>query len=133
MSGQGKKIDRRKFLRGAGAGVAAFSIVPRHVLGGPGQTPPSEKLNIACIGVGGRGRASLGGTKDENIVALCDVDPRRVGDAFEKFPQAKRYRDFRKMLDERLVWDGVRRRFTNHELANRYVNPPSREGWSLHA
>jgi predicted dehydrogenase len=67
---------------------------------GAGATPPSEKLNIACIGVGGRGGANLGGVGGENIVALCDVDARRVGKAFERYPKAKRYRDFRKMFDD---------------------------------
>ena len=51
-------MNRRRFLGGA-AGVAAFTIVPRHVLGGPGQVPPSEKLNIAGIGVGGQGAGDI--------------------------------------------------------------------------
>ncbi len=69
------RITRRKFIAAA-ATVTAFTIVPRHVLGGPGKTPPSETLNVAGIGVGGQGYFDLmdvsraGG----NIVALCDVD-----------------------------------------------------------
>jgi len=98
MTNCSKKTSRREFLHGA-AGAAMCTILPRHVLGG-GVTPPSEKLNIACIGVGGRGGANLGGVGGENIVALCDVDDRRVAKAFEKYPKAKKYRDFRKMLDE---------------------------------
>lgn len=70
---QQNKMSRRGFL-GTAAGVAAFTVVPRHVLGGPGQTPPSEKLNIAGIGVGGQGAADLEALKSQNIVALCDVD-----------------------------------------------------------
>ncbi len=86
-------------MKTAGGTVAAFTLVPRHVLGW-GQTPPSEKLNVACIGVGNRGGASLDGVKNENIVALCDVDLRSAGPAFRNHPRARKYRDFRKMFDE---------------------------------
>jgi hypothetical protein len=68
-----KEISRRKFLTDVAAGGAAFSIVPRHVLG-RGFTPPSDKLNIAGVGVGGMGRNNLINLANENIVALCDVD-----------------------------------------------------------
>lgn len=61
---------------------------------------PNEKLNIACIGIGGRGSANLGGVSSQNIVALCDVDEQRAGKAFEKHSKAKRYHDYRRMLDE---------------------------------
>lgn len=93
-------IHRRRFLKTAGATLAAFHIGPAHLLGGPGGFAPSDKLGVASIGVGGRGRASVDACGGENIVALCDVDDRQAGDAYTKFPQAKRYRDFRKMLDE---------------------------------
>ena len=85
---------------GAAASVAAFAIVPRHVLGGPGTPPPSEKLNIACIGVGGKGFDDVRNVSTEHIVALCDVDTQRAADAFEMFPKARRYSDFRGMLDK---------------------------------
>lgn len=104
MGDSGGGTSRRQFLKSAGSAVAAFTIVPRHVLG-RGATPPSEKLNVACIGVAGRGGASLNGVRRESIVALCDVDTRRAGAAFAKFPQAKVYRDFRKMFDE--MGDGI--------------------------
>jgi predicted dehydrogenase len=94
-----KRINRRQFVESA-AGVAAFTIVPRHVLGGPGHTPPSEKLNIAGIGVGGQGGGDLRQLEFENIVALCDVDQVRAKGTFERFPNAKKYRDFRVMLDK---------------------------------
>ncbi|MHC4366791.1 MAG: ubiquinol-cytochrome c reductase iron-sulfur subunit N-terminal domain-containing protein, partial [Planctomycetota bacterium] len=55
------KTSRREFLYGAAGAVAAFTVVPRHVLGGRAGAAPSEKLNIAIIGVGGRGGASVGG------------------------------------------------------------------------
>ena len=94
------RISRRDFM-GAAAAVAAFTVVPRHVLGGPRQIPPSEKLNIAGIGVGGRGAADVNGVGEtENIIALCDVDEKHAAETFEKYPQARRYRDFRRMFDE---------------------------------
>lgn len=92
------KITRRRFL-GSAAATAAFTIVPRHVLGGARHVAPSEKLNIGCIGVGGQGAYDVGQFTNENIVALCDVDWEHAAKTFEKFPNAKRYRDFRKMLD----------------------------------
>ena len=92
-------ISRRGFLRGAAGSVALFHIVPRHVLGGPNYNPPSEKLNVACIGVGGRGRASVNACENENVIALCDVDDQRGSESFKKFPKAQRFRDFREMLE----------------------------------
>jgi len=94
-----KGLNRRDFLFSAAAS-AAFTIVPRYVLGGPGYTPPSDKLNIAGIGVGGRGASDLAGVESENIVALCDVDEKRAARTFEKYPRAKKYRDFREMLEK---------------------------------
>ncbi|MHC4508888.1 MAG: Gfo/Idh/MocA family protein [Planctomycetota bacterium] len=100
MSKHGKKTSRRQFLRETAGAAAAVTIVPCHVLAGAGRTAPSNKLNIAIIGTGGRGGASVKGCDGENIVALCDVDTNRAGGAFEKHPGAKRCQDFRKMLDE---------------------------------
>ena len=94
-----KQISRRGFM-GAAAAVAAFTVVPRHVLGGPRRVPPSEKLNIAGIGVGGRGGSVLQGVQSQNIVVLCDVDWRNAAGAFRRYPNAKKYRDFRRMLDK---------------------------------
>lgn len=93
------QMNRRQFL-GSAAAVAAFTIVPRHVLGGARQVPPSEKLNIACIGIGGQGASDIQSVSTENIVALCDVDwSRHTAATFEKHPNAKKYKDFRKMLE----------------------------------
>ena len=96
---QDSKISRRAFM-GSAAAVAAFTIVPRHVLGGQGNKPPSEKLNVAGIGVGGRGAADINACEGENVVALCDVDEKQAGGTFKKFPNAKVYKDFREMLDK---------------------------------
>ncbi len=94
-----KRITRRKFVGDVGAGVA-FTIVPRHVLG-RGFTAPRDKLNIACIGVGGMGATDVRGVgKTENIYALCDVDDKQAAGSFAAFPKAKRFKDFRVMLDK---------------------------------
>src|SRR2546427_9825197 len=94
-----KRISRRTFVGDVGAGVA-FTIVPRHVLG-RGFTAPSDKLNIACIGVGGMGGNDVRGVgKTENIYALCDVDDRQAAGSFSAFPVAKRFKEFRVMLDK---------------------------------
>ena len=94
------KVTRRSFVRQTAVGAAAAYIVAPHVLGGPGKTPPSEKLNLAGIGVGGRGDYCINGAASENIVALADVDDRRAAAVYNKFPEARTYRDFRVMLDE---------------------------------
>jgi len=102
-----KTMNRRDFLASTAVAAAAFTIVPRYVLGGPGYTPPSEKLNIAGIGVGGRGASDIRAVSGENIVALCDVDDKRAGETFTRYPKAKKYRDFRKMLEKEKNIDAV--------------------------
>ncbi|MFC1652668.1 Gfo/Idh/MocA family protein [Planctomycetota bacterium] len=100
-------LTRRTFLAKSVA-VSAFTIVPRHVLGGPGQVAPSEKLNIAGVGVGGKGFSDLESVQAyANIVALCDVDSRKASKAFVRWPQAKQYQDYRMMLDKQPEVDGV--------------------------
>ncbi|MBN2139350.1 MAG: Gfo/Idh/MocA family oxidoreductase [Sedimentisphaerales bacterium] len=99
-------LSRRDFVRGIAA-AGAFTIVPRSVLGGAGNTPPSEKLNIAAIGAGGRGADNLRGLESENIVALCDVDFKQAAATFRRYPDAKKYRDFRRMLDAEKGIDAV--------------------------
>ncbi len=98
----GLKSSRRKFLSAAGAAAFSFTIVPRHVLGGPGQTPPSERLNIAGIGAGGMGGGDIQTVANlgANVVALCDVDDVRGAGVFNKYSSARRYKDFRVMLDK---------------------------------
>src|SRR5579859_6106787 len=94
------QFTRRQFLTASSAAVASFMFVPRHVVAASGETPPSEKLNIAGIGVGGMGAGDIEAVAPgNNIVALCDVDANRAGGTFAKFPQARRYQDFRKMFD----------------------------------
>jgi len=96
-NGMGAGVSRRSLLA---AGLALPLIVPRHVLGGPGNQAPSDTLTIAAVGVGGMGQSYLGGCRDERIVALCDLDHNRSGRVFQRFPGARRYHDFRKMFDK---------------------------------
>jgi predicted dehydrogenase len=92
-------MNRRTFLQAAASAVA-FSIVPAHVLGGPGRKAPSDKLNIAGVGVGGQGAGDLKEMAGENIVALCDVDWRKAGQTFNAYPRAEKFKDYRVMLDK---------------------------------
>lgn len=106
-SEQGGRLSRRRFMSTAAAATAAFTMVPRHVLGGPNNTPPSEKLNIAGVGIGGMGQNNVRACETENIVALCDVDWRYSAPVFKKYPKARQWKDFRKMLDEQKDIDAV--------------------------
>ena len=101
-------MSRRSVL-GATAAGAAFAVVPRHVLGGPGRTAPSEKINVAGIGVGGMGWGNLRTISRDGgkIVALCDVDHSYAGRALNHFKDAKRYKDFREMFASQKDFDAV--------------------------
>jgi hypothetical protein len=118
-----KQITRRD-LFAASTGVAGFTLLPAHVLGRQGATAPSEKLNLAFVGIGTRGSLNVRelDTLKQNVVALCDIDwresqraprpgadPLRLGAAArsspiflatQSYPKAKRYDDYRKMLEE---------------------------------
>ena len=102
MTSRENRLNRRDFLQKsvAGAALAGFAIVPRHVLGGAGHIPPSEKVNVAGIGVGNRGWTVIRQMESHNIVALCDVDSKYLGVASSRYAKAKTYRDFRRMLDK---------------------------------
>jgi predicted dehydrogenase len=106
-----KQITRRMFLAGSAAAVASGTLAGR-AFGqqAPAQistASPNEKLNIAAIGAGGKGRSDINGCRSENVVALCDVDWNRGAQSFEVFPDAKKYKDFRKMLEEMKEIDAV--------------------------
>lgn len=79
-------VDRRTFIRNASLAAAAFTIVPRHVLGGPRHVAPSDLVNIAGVGVGGMGRSNLAALSTQNIVAMCDVDWGYVDARFAQIP-----------------------------------------------
>ncbi len=98
---------RRTFLKQAGLAFASIQIVPARVLGRGGEAPPSERLNLAGIGLGGQGSHDISQFPRENIVALCDPDRRTAAGAFKKFPQAKIFKDYREMLDTLKEIDAV--------------------------
>jgi predicted dehydrogenase len=97
-----KSSSRRQFIRQSALAGAGFLIVPRHVLG-KGFRAPSDKLNIAAIGAGGKAEVNIPyawNNGAENIVSLCDVDDRMAANMRKKFPQASYYRDYRVMLEK---------------------------------
>ena len=103
-------LSRREFIKNT-ALASSFFFVPRHVLGGLGYTAPSDQLNLAAIGAGGKGasdirNASVNGR--ERVAALCDVDfSGSAKTSVEKFPKAKLYADYREMLDKEKDIDAV--------------------------
>ncbi len=101
-------LDRRRFLVATGV-AAGWHVVPRFVLGGAGQAPPSERLNIAGIGVGGQGGSVVRALAEQqqNIVALCDVDAKYAAHTFKAYPQAEVFRDYRLLLNKRRDVDAV--------------------------
>ena len=109
VKSENSTLSRKDFLNTSLTAAAGFMVVPRHVLGGKGYKAPSDRLNIACIGVGGvganntRALAELG----ENIYALCDVDEEYAAETLYTYTKAKRYVDFREMLDKEKEIDAV--------------------------
>jgi len=99
-----REISRRSLIKGALAsaslmGLSACGAIPRRALSGLSYIPIGERLNIACIGCGGRGSSDVNGVSSQNIVALCDVDEERAAETFAKYPKARKFKDFRRMLD----------------------------------
>src|SRR5258705_5107643 len=111
------QFTRRQFLRGATLSTAGFMIVPSAVLGLRGATPPSGKLNIAGIGFGGQGGHDLSQMEAENIVALWDVDKHHAAHIFKKYPPAKQFNDYRKMLEKMKEIETVVLATTDHHHA----------------
>lgn len=97
--GTKRVVTRRAFLKGTATAIGAFTIVPRHVLGGVAYAAPSEQLTKAVIGVGGMGTGHLG-YPGSRLVAVCDVDQQHLQNALEKAGEGvKGYHDFREVLD----------------------------------
>ena len=95
--------SRRDFMKKSALVAGGIMIVPRHVLGGPGYTAPSDKLLIAGIGVGGKGESDLNSfyqSGKAEIAFLCDVDDRRAKASRQRFPKAKYYKDYRELFDK---------------------------------
>lgn len=97
-------MQRRKFIKNVAATSAVFSIVPSFVLG-KHHIPPSDTLYIGAFGVGGRGLDVLNGMAKTNkvkFVSFCDVDDRSAAPTYKKYPQAKQFKDYRKVYDDHL-------------------------------
>lgn len=104
-------LSRRDFLSVSTTAAFGFAVVPRSVLGGPGVVPPSEKLNVGFVGVGGRGNSLRKSLVDQcpafNLAALCDVDERRAAGTIKEYPDLPFYKDYRVMLEKEKGLDAV--------------------------
>ena len=90
-------ISRRDFIKRTSATGALTGLT---IMSGLRAQSPNNKLNIAAIGIGGRGAPVIERCAGENIVALCDVDANRGAETFKQFPKAKQFKDYRVMLDK---------------------------------
>lgn len=100
-------ITRRSFIGSTATAAAGFTILPSNVIAGFGHKAPSDKLNIAGIGIGGKGYSNLRHMETENIVALCDVDWNYADNAFKRWHSAKQYKDYRVMFEQQKDIDAV--------------------------
>lgn len=110
-------MTRRRFIGHTATAAAGMMIIPRHVLGGPGYKAPSDTLNIACVGVGGKGTSDIRSVSTENVVALVDVDETRIAQFLRSdrntpeqqamYNKANQYQDFRLMLEVEKNIDAV--------------------------
>jgi predicted dehydrogenase len=100
-------LSRRKFISATSTVFAGVIVVPGHVIAGFGHVAPSDKLNIAGIGIGGKGKANLQNMVGQNMVAMCDVDWDYARGVFKTYPAAKKYKDFRVMLESQKDIDAV--------------------------
>lgn len=91
---------RRDFIKSASSAAFGITILPSSVISGLGHKAPSDKLNIAGVGVGGKGFMNLKSMNTENIIGLCDVDFNYANKAFDEFPGAKKFKDFRRMFEK---------------------------------
>ncbi|HPK70964.1 MAG TPA: Gfo/Idh/MocA family oxidoreductase [Vicinamibacterales bacterium] len=106
----GGSPTRREFLHQAAAAagtVGALTILPGRVFGGQRKLAPSDKLNLGAVGVGGMGGSNLSRCETENIIALCDVDSALAAKTFGKYPNARRYGNYREMFDKEKDLDAV--------------------------
>jgi hypothetical protein len=95
-------MSRRQFLQKSGVAALGMTIIPSVAMGKSfsGQTAPSDKLNIAAVGIGGMGFRNLKNVETQNIVGLADVDWHYSKQVFDYFPKAKKYYDYREMYDK---------------------------------
>ena len=105
-----KNKSRRNFIKKTAIIGSGIFIVPRHVLGGSGFTPPSDQLAVAAVGAGGKGTSDINNAYNNGknrVVALCDVDPQNAKKAIQKHSDAKLYKDYRVMLEKQKDIDAV--------------------------
>lgn len=102
-----RSISRRTFIFGSALAMGGCATARRRNLKRMGYISPNEKLFVAGIGVGGKGSSDVDGCNSETIIALCDVDWKRAGGTFNRYPKAKKYRDFREMFDKERSIDAV--------------------------
>lgn len=99
--------SRRNFIKKTGVTGLTLTLVPGFTVSGLGHTAPSDKLNIAGIGIGGKGKVNLRNMVGQNIVALCDCDYAYAEPVFSTYPKAKKYKDYRRMLEKQKDIDAV--------------------------
>ena len=105
-----RKTNRREFIAASASVASAFSILPRHVCGATGRPAPSDKLNVACIGIGGQGGGvsrDLAKLANVNIVAVCDVQQAHEAKMAKEYPNSPFYQDYRVMLEKEKAIDAV--------------------------
>ena len=95
-----KSISRRGFIASSAVTATGITILPNKVVGGLGHPAPSDKLNIAGIGVGSKGGVNLKNMNTQNIVAISDIDWNYAAKTFSQYPDAKKYKDYRIMLEQ---------------------------------
>lgn len=113
-------LTRRAFLAATTTTLASASFAqskPNTARVVPGKISPNEKLNVAAIGAGGKGREDVFQCRKENVVALCDVDEVRAGEAFAYFDKARKFKDYRKMLETMDEIDAVTVTIPDHSHA----------------
>jgi len=100
---QQQQVSRRRLLKKAAGAAAGLAIVPRHVLGGVGFTPPSEQPTRAVIGCGGMGMGHIKSINtDCKLLAICDVDEGHLAAGLKAAgPDSKGYKDWREILDRK--------------------------------
>jgi predicted dehydrogenase len=94
------QLTRRRFIQTTAASAAGFWFAGCQTAPTPRKLSANDKLNIGFIGTAGQAGFSIGSLKDHNIVALCDVDEKNLNAAAQKFPSAKTYRDFRRLVEQ---------------------------------
>src|SRR5579872_1149008 len=94
-----RELTRRDFFRGTTMAAAGVWLGGLNAWGK--NESPNEKLNIGIIGTANRAQSNIRGVSSQNIVAVCDIDDNYLGDIKERFPKAKSYNDFRKLLEQK--------------------------------